>query len=261
MAPTESRWLWNLRPAGPEHDAAATVVFLPHAGGSASAFLEWAAMLPDELRTLAAQYAGRGPRLGEPHAVRLDELSRPLTELLDRFDAPLVLVGHSLGALVAFETVRALEARGHPVHGLVVSAARAPDAPTLFRGVDRVPDDGALVALLRDSGGLPAAVTAHDELLELALDAVRADLCMLERYAEGVTLDVRVRCPLTVLCGRSDPLVPVELLEGWARCTDGGSSTELVDGGHFHHVDDLRAVVASVRDAVGSPVTREGAPP
>ncbi len=240
MAPVSSPWLWDLRPDDPGDGV--TVVVLPHAGGSASAFADWVPGIPAGTRVLAAQYPGRGPRLDEPDAERIEQLVGPLSAELSALPGRLVVVGHSLGAVIGLEVARALQGTSRPVDALVVSSSRAPDAPTLFGGDSTVPRGRELADALRRWGGLPAAVTDHEELLELVLTSVRADLCLLERYVVEPRETLPLRCPVVVVSGRRDPLVPVAHLDGWQDCTRGGAPVHLLRGGHFHTGDDLGRV-------------------
>jgi pyochelin biosynthetic protein PchC len=257
IAPASSPWLWDLRPDEPGDGA--TVVILPHAGGSASAFVTWAPGIPPGTRVLAAQYPGRGPRMDEPDAERIDQLVGPLATELSALPGRLVVVGHSIGAVIGLEVARALRSTPRPVDALVVSSSRAPDAPTLFGADTDVPRGAELAGVLRRGGGLPAAVTDHDELLELVLTSVHADLCLLERYVVMPRTEVRLSCPVVVVSGRRDPLVPTDHLDGWPRCTRGRTEVHLLSGGHFHTGDDLERVTALVGELACPTATRRTA--
>jgi surfactin synthase thioesterase subunit len=246
MVPWSEPWLWELCPGDTAADRpVATVLFLPHAGGSATTFGGWAAALPGPVRTLAAQYPGRGPRFGEPAATELAELVEPLAAALAPLPGPLLLVGHSLGALVGFELAWMLQLRGRTPRGLLASAARAPGAPTLFGDRPDVPRNPELIDLLKRTGGLPAPVLASPDMLSLVLDPVRSDLELVERYRFG-SVQRQLRCPIVAVGGRSDPLVPRPLLERWRDRGSGGVSVHLLDGDHFYFADQLDRVAALV---------------
>jgi surfactin synthase thioesterase subunit len=247
MVPWSEPWLWELRPdsgAAVERPVA-TVLFLPHAGGSATAFSGWAAALPGPVRTLAAQYPGRGPRFGEPAATELAELVEPLVAALAPLPGPLLLVGHSLGALVGFELAWTLQLRGRTPRGLLASAARAPGSPTLFGNRPEVPRSKELIDLLRRTGGLPAPVLASPDMLSLVLEPVRSDLALVERYRFG-SVERRLRCPIVAVGGRDDALIPRQLLERWKDRGSGGVTVHLFDGDHFYFADQLDRVAALV---------------
>ncbi len=66
--------------------------------------------------------------------------------------------------------------------------------------------DRELIEETRALGLLPAQVLDNDELLELVLQALRADVVLADsyRYVPGAPLS----CPVGVFGGRQDPLVP-----------------------------------------------------
>lgn len=225
-SPTD-RW-FPLRRPNPA--ARARLVCFPFAGGAASSFHGWSAALPAEVELCAVQLPGRERRLTEPPlrdvASVLQALEPALAPLLDR---PLVLFGYSLGARLAFELARQLQARGSPLlRGLVAAAAEAPRA-RLPRRMD-AKDDAAFLAELQRYGGTPPEVLQHRELMELLLPTLRADFTLVEApYTPGEPL----RCPLSVWAGTEDDSVSLHALEQWREETAGEYRRRDFPGGHF----------------------------
>jgi surfactin synthase thioesterase subunit len=126
------------------------------------------------------------------------------------------LAGHSMGALVAYETalrltgVRMLVVTGHGAPHLRPTVVRDPDAPA-----------AQLVEQLRGLGGLPERVLADGDLLDLVLPVFRADLAA----ATGYTCDpdTRLTCPVHALAGADDPLVGDAGLAAWGDRTTGAT--------------------------------------
>jgi medium-chain acyl-[acyl-carrier-protein] hydrolase len=142
------------------------------------------------------------------------------------------LVGHSMGAWLAYELARELRRRGARLPELlVVAASRAPHLPLDESQVHTFPDDELADAVDRRYGGIPAAVRNSPELLRLVLPALRADLQMVETYEyfEEPPLEVEI----FALGGSHDPAVSAAQLEGWRRHTSRGFSLRLMPGGHF----------------------------
>src|SRR5580704_14648834 len=107
---SDDLWCRRYRPA---RTAAARLVCLPHAGGSATFFLPVSSALSPGVDVVAIQYPGRPARRAE----------RPIEDigaLADRIDAilrhqrplPITLFGHSMCAARGFEISRRLEADG-----------------------------------------------------------------------------------------------------------------------------------------------------
>jgi len=84
--------------------------------------------VPEDTGVYAVQYPGRQDRLREPPATSIEQLAGPIADALDPFTgSPLVLFGHSPGAIVAYEVTLELERRHGPVIDLlIVSGSRAP---------------------------------------------------------------------------------------------------------------------------------------
>ena len=84
----------------------------PHAGGASHSFAKWEApMRSVGIRINAATYPGRGSRFMEPAAQSMSQIVQDcLAWMVPEMDRPFILLGHSLGGLVAFEVLRELEA-------------------------------------------------------------------------------------------------------------------------------------------------------
>ncbi len=221
---------WIARPA-PNARAQVRLVCVPYAGGGASIFREWPKLLPPEVELCVAQLPGREARFSEPLEKRAAPIVAALAGALAPLgDLPLAVFGHSMGGLIAFELARALERSGEQsVLAAFVSGRSAPH----LRDPERLHElsDAAMLAGLQKLGGMPREVLEHAELLQLVLPILRADLAV----DETAVVDVKppLRCPLVVLGGRRDPLVPVESLEAWRGYTRGQARVALCDGDHF----------------------------
>ncbi|KUN09182.1 oleoyl-ACP hydrolase [Streptomyces yokosukanensis] len=232
--------LW-IRRYHPRPDAAARLVCLPHAGGSASFYHPVSAGMPASVDVLAVQYPGRQDRRGEPCATSIQELADHVTSvLLPWADRPLLLFGHSMGATLGFEVARRLE-RDHGVvpHVLFASARRAPSCPR-DESVHLRDDDG-LVTEMRQLSGTNAAILDDEELIRMALPAIRADYRIAETYAyePGPNL----RCPIVGLVGDDDPKVTVDEARAWSRHTDASFDFHVFQGGHFYLTSHQRDVL------------------
>ncbi|GHF69494.1 thioesterase [Streptomyces mashuensis] len=243
----------------PDRAAGLRLYCFPHAGGSAGAFAPLAATLAGgspagpAVAVAAAQYPGRQDRYRERAWEDIGAIADVLAaEIRARDEAvPYALFGHSMGALIAYETARRLERLpGAGPARLFVSGRDAPTTGPL--ATDRVRDDEALLAHIRRLGGTGSRVLDEPELMAMALPALRADYAALSAYvwSPGEPLS----CPLTVLVGDADPLVTGAGAAAWRRLSAAATDIRLLRGGHFC-LDDCREEVASlVRDALPAPV-------
>ncbi|MGW4407543.1 thioesterase II family protein [Nonomuraea sp. NPDC004702] len=220
-----------------------TLYCLPHAGGGAAHFHRWRAVLPD-VEVVPLELPGHGGRLAEPVVTDLDALVELLVGELSA--APFALLGHSFGALAAYELARRARAAGNPPAVLIVCGRNGPDTPPVESRLHTLPDD-ELLARLRRLGGIPDEVAGQADLLRLYLPAIRADLAMAHEHrgAAGPALDI----PVAAFGARDDVLTEPRLLAAWARQTTGPFELTLLPGSHFFlHAP---AFVAALRDRLG----------
>jgi medium-chain acyl-[acyl-carrier-protein] hydrolase len=208
-----------------------------------------------ELR--AVSLPGRESRLREPPFTRVRSLVDALVpDVAPLLDAPCAIFGHSLGAIVGFELARALRDRTgvEPVH-LFVSACRAPDDGDPRKPLHRLTRP-ELVRELRRLDGFDPEVLGNDELLDLVLPALRADLAMLDtyRYDAGAPLE----CPITTFAGMDDTHAPPERVLAWRRHTTTSFTLRAYPGGHFFLREGASPVLAGIADDLSASL---GAPP
>jgi medium-chain acyl-[acyl-carrier-protein] hydrolase len=223
-------WIVSAPQRAPQ--ARVRVLCFPHAGGGATPYFRWAAALAPTVEVLAAQLPGREARYDEPlltHlAPALDALDAAVLEYLDK---PLVLFGHSMGALFAFEFARRLRARRPDLpHALCVSARQAPQLPPP-PSLHQLPEE-AFIAAIDRFGGTPKEVWRDPELRQLILRTLRADLALLETHP--VRPEPPLACPLLAYGGQQDPSVPEPALRAWSVQTRGPFQATLLPGGHHY---------------------------
>ncbi|HZM77374.1 MAG TPA: alpha/beta fold hydrolase [Candidatus Limnocylindrales bacterium] len=217
----------------------------PHAGGSASFYSDWPRLLAPQVETVAVQLPGRGRLMREPFCTTIAEAADALTPLVADSYLPVVLLGHSMGAILAFEVAARLDALRQPPLHLVCTARPAPSIPSPERPVSGG-SRGELVNVLRDYDATPPEVFEDDELLDLMLPVIRADFHMIESYR--CVPGLRVTAPISVFGGTEDPGVPVEAIHAWSGHTSGSFSARLLPGGHFFVTRYRDEILDAVRD-------------
>ncbi|MFJ7902779.1 thioesterase II family protein [Streptomyces sp. NPDC096198] len=218
----------------PRPSAAIRLVCFPHAGGSSHFFRHWRKGLP-EFEVHAVCYPGRADRFGEPTATDLVAMAGEIAEAVRPLtDRPTALFGHSMGAVVAYETARALEAEGAQLSQLFVSGARAGH---LVRRDARAAgmNEESVMAALMELGGTDTELLDHPMFRELILPYVQADFRMLGGYEHRA--GALLGCPVTAVAGAGDPRVTAEQAADWAHVTKGPFRQRMVPGGHFYLAD------------------------
>lgn len=229
-----------LRCHRPRPSAPVRLVCFPHAGGSATFFRDWGAAAGPEIEVLAVQYPARADRLPEAPVDDVRAMARATSEALTRLDRrPTALFGHSLGAVVAYETARNLDGIDQrPVH-LFASGRHAPGET--IPGDIHLRDDTGLVADLVRLGGTPAGFLDDPEVRDVVLPAVRGDYRAAETYRHlpGPPL----RCPITAVIGTEDPEVSAPQALRWADHTRAEFRLVRLPGAHFYLTDLRQQVV------------------
>ncbi len=151
---------------------------------------------------------------------------------------PFAFLGHSFGAIVAFELARELRRRGLPLPSLLIaSAARAPQ----FRRDHVPPPEPSGEDLLRSAGLPDDAAVRH-----AALPALRADTRLYRHYvyAEESPLPI----PIFAIGGEDDPHITHAHLDAWREQTTAAFTLRQLPGGHFYLKDHPAEFEAAIQE-------------
>jgi surfactin synthase thioesterase subunit len=149
-----------------------------------------------------------------------------------------------MGATLAFEVARRLEADGGELARLFASGRRAPSR-VRDENVHSKTDEG-VVDELKTLAGTDTALLGDEDILKMILPAIRSDYRAIETYR--CAPDVTVRAPLTVLTGDSDPKTSLEEAEAWRGHTTGPFDLKVHPGGHFFLIAEAQAVIALLKE-------------
>ncbi|WP_297625590.1 thioesterase II family protein [Nocardia sp.] len=229
---TGTDWLRVLKA---DADPKTVLVCFPPGGGSVTGYRPLAQRFGAGTAVFAVQYPGRQDRLGDKSIPDLAELADHIARDMHRWPAAArpALFGHSMGATLAFETARRLEAAGRPLAHLFVSGRPAPafEEP----GRLHLSSDDALIADLERLANDPEPVRilrTEPTIAELILPAVRSDYQAVEtyRYHPGAPLHT----PITALVSTADPTTSVAQADEWRNYTSADFETATFPGAHFY---------------------------
>jgi pyochelin biosynthetic protein PchC len=231
---------------------------LPPGGGGARLFKDWADLLPAGLGVAALELPGRGSRLGEPQATSMTEVVAEFADAMEPLlERPVMLFGHSMGAVLSLALARELRARrGWRPLALVAAASEPPERrniPTSLADASSDASDEELVTWLRGLGGTSDELLASREFLAEMLSALRADLALVEgaEWPEQPPLD----CPLHVYVGERDAAVDGSgAARGWAAHTTREQPLRSFPGGHFFVQESADLVLAALAEDANTAV-------
>ncbi|MET8797149.1 alpha/beta fold hydrolase [Nocardia sp. NPDC004568] len=208
---------------------------LSGAGTGPSEFVAWRTALPDHAELWPIQLPGRERRLREEPladaATLVSELLAAIEEVDRDTPLPIVLFGHSFGALVVFELARRLVGRDpERLLGVVVSGLAAPDRPARRASVADL-DDDELLAWIRRLGGTPQELLEDERFARWLLRDLRASFRIRENYhADTETL---LPCPVVAFGGTDDFEANALDLDAWSKFTSAWFRRHTLPGGHF----------------------------
>lgn len=230
------------------------LICLPFAGAGASFFNEWKDV-DQTFDIRAMQLPGREKRFVEPPHV---DVHRAVDELLQELqadnalDAPVVIFGHSLGAVLAFELAKRLESS---VSGefLALVASGSPDPWTQRSArATGIADDDAFLAKVSEFSGYSHDALADPMMRELLLPTLRADVRMHEDYVPRAHTPLSI--PVMTVRGSADRLVSRAQVEAWSKAAAGAIDHQELAGGHMYFVGNpaplLGRIAAFARSAM-----------
>ncbi|HKR15371.1 MAG TPA: alpha/beta fold hydrolase [Pyrinomonadaceae bacterium] len=222
------------------------LVCFPYAGGGAQIFNSWQAAFSD-VQICAVQYPGRGSRVKETPFTDCQLLVEAfIPHLLPLLNKPFAFLGHSMGAIIAYEVARRLQQEhGLQLERLFVSGRRAPQTVVQEPPTYNLPDP-EFMEELRRLNGTPQAVLDHPELMQLMLGIIRADFTLTQTYK--YTPGPKLNCPISVFGGLEDVDVTREQLDGWCELTNNRCSVQMFEGDHFFIQTNDKPVLRTVSE-------------
>jgi surfactin synthase thioesterase subunit len=224
------------------------VICFPFAGAGATVYRRCQEYGSERLLIVPVQLPGREERFVEPLFTdvvgAVDDLLPALLDQLTGYPQ-VALFGHSLGAVLAYETAHRLAgATGPQLLKLFVSGSPGPWTQRRTRATGL--SDEAFLTQVTELAGYAHPALDHPDLREVLLPTLRADVEMHENYLapEGVPLAV----PIVSVRGAGDRLVSREQSAEWAAATGAGYRHVELPGGHMYLTDSATELVRLLED-------------
>lgn len=214
-------------------------------------FGRWRSGLGDDVDLYAVSLPGREEKLKQTPRTDLHALADELAdELLASpiLEQPLVLVGFSLGGMLAYEIATRLQHRGRAAALVVAASTRAPqvDGGRAGRGkLHTITDDTKfLKEMNRLYSAVPPALLENDEMRTLLTPMLRGDITMVEtyRHRSAPVLDAEI---MTML-GTKDSVIRPKHVLPWRELTRRYRHRTL-DGDHYFERTHRDAVLNTIK--------------
>ncbi|SDG83768.1 Phosphopantetheine attachment site [Lentzea fradiae] len=238
--------------------AAVRLLCLPYGGGSTLLFQRWQGLLGDDVDVCPVALPGRGERIREPLLPNVYDVVDALApEVAAACDKPVVIYGHSAGALIGYLLALRLRRDGVTVvRHLVAGAFSSPGTSEnpFYRdcsralaaaGYDGVPSTEVIEALdakalhaLAKLLRLPTPQDVDTEFLRLMLPVLANDIRLVGSFrpADAGLLDI----PVTAVHGVRDDRVTEDEMRAWRHRTTAGFDFHALAGDHFFLHPDQR---------------------
>lgn len=248
--------------------SALDLVCLPFAGAHMDPFHGLRSVCEERvagLTSITVTYPGHGRRISTTLAPTVERMATDaLEQVLEHrgttgTSAPIVLLGYSMGALVAYELAHLLGKLGMPASELHVMASTPPEHVV---GTNlSLTDDDELLEHCEQYGILEARSFPDAALRRLFLPALRNDILAVDRYP-GPTRGTRplpAGTRLTVYTGDADRTVSD--LPAWGDLVEQHPVTRHYPGGHFFLTECREALWADVSTDLAESARRAEAAP
>ena len=224
------------------------LVCVPFAGAGASFFYPWNEMAGEEIEIVGVQPPGREWRIAEePYRGVIEAADGLFPEIATELGwaGPVILFGHSLGAVLAYELAHRFCAQpDFEVARLIVSGSPPPWTRRTRRATGL--PDAEFLDRVSEFAGYDDETLRNPEVRELILPTLRADVEMHEDYLPSGPEPLPA--PITSLRGRGDQLVTTESAAEWAEATSLDFEFAELPGGHMYLVDDPDHVLGVAED-------------
>ncbi|MBI3440641.1 MAG: alpha/beta hydrolase [Proteobacteria bacterium] len=170
------------------------------------------------------------------------------TQLRDQAPRSVILLGHSMGALIALETAP------HSAVGALVllgAAAAMPVHPDLLRLAAENPADAVEMVL---KWGIAAShphaaeirTTLQQHMREVSGTALGSDLAACDRYTHGAAAAKKIAKPVLVIAGADDKMTKAADGKALAAMMSGAQCEILPDCGHMMMLEKPAAVAEAI---------------
>lgn len=216
-----------------------------HAGGTAASFsplvnnINGCALVPIER-------PGHGSRWREPLMSSIQEYAGDaVDQIANQLDGPFCLMGHSMGAWLAYEVAVRLRMMALPDPLVLVVSGNIPPRAEVATNSTEELDDEEFIRSVISYAEIPVEILRRPDLRDIFFVPLRADFEAVDRYSRPQM--VVLECPVIALFGKDDPLTLHETRD-WSSLTSGPYEERIFCGGHFFLYEQIEVAETLAQD-------------
>jgi 3-oxoadipate enol-lactonase len=222
--------------------------------------------LSDMARVIAPDLRGHGRSEVVPGMNTMDAMAKDIKELIENLDIqePVVLAGLSMGGYISFAFYRSYP---ELVKGMILAATRA-SADHIDTKVSR--EEAAAIALERGSDAIiemqlpkmlapitletkPKIVERAREIMsDISVQTIVGDLRGMLNRQDSTPLLKNIDCPVLVLQGADDPLIPMQEFDLMKNEIGNARSKIIPEAGHLLNLEQPEQFNEAVREFIQS---------
>lgn len=212
---------------------------IPYAGGSSMSFSNITSLINIEgLEIKCLELPGRGLRHKEPLLSSLDEAVDDLyvhvKDSLEFPQRPIIIWGHSMGAILALLISSKLNKHQFNMVGVLVSGMKAPTHQSPPHTLSEKAKNKLLSDLLPIKYEQNKEAPLFQKIYKKRMEIMEKDVEILEKYQTDNWADISVSNTIAVIMGEDDELYPtLSYYENWKLHTSGSTEFFPIKGNHF----------------------------
>lgn len=231
-------------------NAPVNLFLFPFAGGTAQSyrFLSQEGILTG-CSIYALELPGRGMRMSEPYTLTIDEIKEEcLRSIKPYLCDKMVFMGHSMGAIIAYELLGDLEVLYPQLQfSLILSAANSPRSIIVKHDISKMTTE-EFKHYVKNMGGIPAQISENESLLDFFLPRIRNDFELLEQYKPQS--DRPLNAPITVIAATDDVNIERDNVLDWEHYAKSTIEFIWCEGGHFYLYENQSIVIQTITDVM-----------
>jgi surfactin synthase thioesterase subunit len=214
-----------------ENMAKTTLFCIPFAGGSKTLYYPLKDKLPSHIQFKPLELPGRGERLIEDALDSIEDMVDDLAnQIVKEEPETFILLGYSLGTILAYELYYKLDELGYRPEHMILCASEPIGCIDRNNNIANMTDE-EFKQFIKDKGGTPEEVLAHEELWELVKPSLKNDFLAIDYYDNKPKAE-KVKANISVFVGKQDKICDQDIYK-WSDLTRGQVDYQFFDGGHF----------------------------